>query len=585
MPAKIMTVAFGHHASDCVGRLRLRRAGVAHLAIAAALTVCGVHPIAAAPDAETPASAQAPAASDAQSKAKANVRFAIDEYRVEGADELPQIEVEEAVYPFLGPGRTTDDVEKARAALEKAYHDKGFQTVTVSVPQQNALGGVIVLKVTEGRVARLRIKGSRFYDLAAIKKHAPSLAEGKLPNFGAVTKDIVALNQWPDRRVTPALRAGTTPGMVDVDLNVEDKMPVHGSLELNNRASPNTTDLRLNASARYENLWQLGHSFTFSYQVAPQKPEEAQVFSGSYLARSQDIEWLSLLLYAVKSNSNVATIGDTNVVGPGHVIGTRAIITLPTRDGLFHTISAGIDYKHFDQDVRQADSSFSSPIDYYPIVTNYTATFQGENRLTQLNAGLTFGTRGLGSDPETFDNKRFKASGSFLYFRGDVSHTQDLPGGVQLYGKAQGQVADSPLVSSEQFSAGGLDTVRGYLESEVVGDNGVAGTIELRSPNISEWLVRVSKDNAAAGGAPANAPVNQLKDWRFFLFTDAAYVTVNQPLPEQTSRFDLASYGIGTRIKLSDYLNGAVTYAVAINDQAFTQAHQKRLLFRVWGEF
>ncbi len=67
------------------------------------------------------------------------------------------------------------------------------------------------------------------------RKRAP------FPNFGDVTKDIVSLNQWPDRRVTPALRAGVAPGTVDVDLNVEDKSPLHASLEVNNRQSPSTT--------------------------------------------------------------------------------------------------------------------------------------------------------------------------------------------------------------------------------------------------------------------------------------------------------------------------------------------------------
>src|SRR5262249_42502732 len=138
------------------------------------------------------------------SKAKpAQARFDIDEFRVEGADSLPQIEIEAAVYPFLGPNRTSDDVEKARAAVEKAYHDKGFQTVAVAVPQQDAQRGFIVLKVAENRIGRLRVKNSRYFDLANIKRNAPSLQEGTLPNFKDVTSDIVSLNRWPDRRVTP----------------------------------------------------------------------------------------------------------------------------------------------------------------------------------------------------------------------------------------------------------------------------------------------------------------------------------------------------------------------------------------------
>jgi len=528
-----------------------------------------------------PRSATPPDQATQKSAPRPQSRFDIDEYRVDGADELRQIDVEEAVYPFLGPGRTADDIEKARAALEKAYHDKGYQTVSVAVAPHDMQGGVVILKVMEGRVGRLRVAGSRYYDLAEIKRKAPSLAEGRLPDFNAVTKDIVALNQWPDRKVTPALRAGVTPGTVDVDLNLEDKPPLHASVELNNRASPNTTSQRLTASARYENLWQLGHSFSFTYQVAPQRQNDALVFSGSYLARFPECEWLSVLVYFVKSKSDIATLGGTNVIGPGEVFGTRAVITLPGRQGFFHSLSLGPDYKHFGQEVRQGDAGFSTPVHYYPFVTTYTATWQNEGALTQLNAGITFGTRGLGSDAFEFDDKRFKASGGFVYFKGDLSHTQDLPHGFQVYGKAQGQISDSPLVSSEQFSAGGLDTVRGYFESEVIGDKGIAGTAELRSPDIASWIKPLLKEAATAD----KPQISLLDDWRVFLFVDAAHVSIHEPLPEQETHFDLASYGVGTRFKLLQYANGQLIYAVPMKDQATTVAFDRRLLFRVWGEF
>src|SRR5215469_7160623 len=67
----------------------------------------------------------------------------IQEYRVEGTHKLSELEVEEAVYPYLGPGRTTEDVEHARAALEKAYQDKGYQTVSVQIPPQQVRNGVV----------------------------------------------------------------------------------------------------------------------------------------------------------------------------------------------------------------------------------------------------------------------------------------------------------------------------------------------------------------------------------------------------------------------------------------------------------
>ena len=579
---------------------------------AAALTVVGsvatVVPVYAAKEAakDSAAAAAAPAAGKQPAQANAPAqkpsaplqRFDIDDFAVQGAEKLPQVEIEEAIYPFLGPGKTSEDVEKARAALEKAYHDKGFQTVSVAVPQQNVTGGVVTLKVSELKVGRLRVKNSRYFDLDRIKDSAPSLKEGSVPNFTDVTKDIVSLNQWPDRRVTPALRAGVTPGTVDVDLNVEDKAPFHASLEVNNRQSPSTTASRVSATVHYDNLWQLGHSLSFTYQVAPERPSDAEVFSGSYMARIPNADWLNLLFYGVKSNSNVATIGGTNVVGPGMIIGERAVITLPTREGLFHTLSLGMDYKHFDQNVTVGTGGFSSPVTYYPLVATYGATFQEEKFTTQFNAAITYNIRTLSSPWDEFDAKRYKASPSFTHFNMDVSHTQELPEGFQLYGKVQGQMADGPLVSSEQFSLDGLDTVRGYLESEMLGDNGAVANIELRTPNVGSMLQGELKSETG-DGKPRFVTFN---DWRFFIFADVGYAAVQQPLPEQVSSFAAWSYGVGTRFKTFEYFNGMVVLAVpgttppeslpglpgvALPGVLLTGTHANvpRVNFRIWGEF
>lgn len=521
----------------------------------------------------------APTAQPAATPSQPSPRFDIDEFRVDGADKLPQIEVEEAIYPFLGPSRSADDVEKARAALEKSYHDKGYQTVSVSVPAQNVASRIVVLKVTEGKIGRLRVTNSKFHDLEKVKKGAPSLREGTLPNFNDVTKDIIALNQWPDRRVTPALRAGVTPGTVDVDLNVEDKLPLHGTLEYNNRQSPNTTPTRLNATVKYDNLWQLGHSLSLTYQVAPSRPGDAEVFSGSYLARIND--WASFLVYGVDSKSNVATVGGMNVIGPGQIVGARAVLTLPSRDNFFHSLSFGLDYKHFGQTVNMGTDSFSTPITYYPWTASYGATWQREGGLTQLNTSVTFNFRGPGSQFDDYWNKRAYADSNFIHLNAELSNTQELPEGFQIFSRVKGQVADGPQISSEQFSLGGFDTVRGYYESETIGDNGIAATLEVRSPDIGTLLQKQMKDETGQG-APRFTTFNE---WRVFGFVDAGHASIYRPLAEQQGQFDLWSYGVGTRFKIFNYVNGMVALAVPMTDQSTTHANKPRVLFNVSGEF
>src|SRR3569832_2159529 len=85
------------------------------------------------------------------------------EFQVEGNTVLSQMAIEEAVYPLLGPGKSVADVEKARVALEQAYHDAGYLTVYVSVPEQKVNNGVVVLKVTEGVIVCSRVSGVFFF--------------------------------------------------------------------------------------------------------------------------------------------------------------------------------------------------------------------------------------------------------------------------------------------------------------------------------------------------------------------------------------------------------------------------------------
>jgi hemolysin activation/secretion protein len=513
-----------------------------------------------------------PTAASPQAPAEARRKLYIREIRVIGVHSLPRVEVEETVYPFLGPDRTVEDVEGARSALEKAYHDKGFSATQVIIPEQTGRGGIVLLQIYEGRVGALRVKGSRYFLPSNIRRQAPSLAEGKIVNFNDVQRDIVGLNQLADRRVTPTIRAGAEPGTVDVDLNVEDKLPLHGSAELNNRNSANTTPLRLNAAVNYNNLWQLGHSAGASVQIAPEHMSDAQVFSGYYIARFPGYSDVSLMLQGTKQNSNVSSLGGADVVGRGESLGLHVLFALPQGKGFYQSFNLGIDYKYNSERVRISSSDATTPITYFPLSAAYSATWadkdkNGKGPVTDFNLTANFHIRGLGSSASEFDSVRYGADGSYLYLRGDLSHTHDLPGGFQVFAKAQAQLADQPLLNTEQFSGGGEGTVRGYLESAALGDNAFLGSIELRSPPIS----------ASFG--------KWLNEWRIYSFFEGGTLTVLEPLAQQQSHYTLASYGFGSRVRLVNHLNGSVDFAIPLYGLSPTSVHEGRVTFRVSTDF
>jgi hemolysin activation/secretion protein len=505
----------------------------------------------------------------------------ISEYRVHGAHGLTRLEIETAVYPYLGPGRTEDDVRAACDALEKAYRAKGYGAVSVRQSPQLAQGSVVHLQVLEGAVARLRVTGARYFSPEKIKEAAPSVAEGKVINLNDVTRDMIALNQLRDRTVTPSLEPGDQPGTYDINLQVKDSPPVHASAELNNYNSPNTTPLRATAAVSDTNLGQTGQGAGASFEIAPERHTDAEVLSAYVLAHFSGLPRLSLLLQGTKQNSNISTLGGSTVAGPGQTLALEGVYALPNGtdwntgkewSNFSDSLTFAFNYKHYQQTLRTAGSATGAagtivtPITYYPLTASYAATMTGlggRSSVTQFDAGTTLNIRGIGSSPSVFDRNRYGADGSFVIFHSDLSHTQDLPAGLQLFGKVQGQLANQPLVSSEEYSGGGQETVRGYLESETVGDDGGFATLELRSPSFLR-LIGVKSG-----------------EWRVYAFGDAGGLTLIDPLPEQQSRFSLSSVGIGSRMQVEDHLSGSCDAAYPLDSETYTRAHDVRVTFRV----
>jgi hemolysin activation/secretion protein len=498
---------------------------------------------------QSPSMARAAEAPASAAAAKPVKLFPVLEYRVEGNTLLQAIDIERAVTPFLGQGKSIQDVEAARHNLEKAYHDHGYQTVLVNIPQQEIGSGIVRLAVVEAPVGKLEIKGSRYHSLQVITATVPQLQNGTVPDFNEVQKELAQVNHTQDMHVTPVLRASATPGAVDVDLDVQDSLPLHATIEANNRYSANTSQLRLIGEVSYDNLFQRGQSMSVQYQTAPEDVAEAKIWSLSYVIPTNS--GLVLALYAVRSDSNIAAVGDLDVIGNGSVYGFRVIEPLPSAGSSFyHNVTAGFDYKDFKQDVTlEGSDDLPSPAKYGLYSVQYTGTWlgatdthhaaaatTGSRSNTTFETGVSFTVTALGFDnPGQFDHKRYGASSDFIILHAQLQRQQILPWNWSLVGAINGQLANEPLISNEQYSAGGVDSVRGYTEAERLGDDGGRASLELRTPQLLAGHSRFTNSY-------------------FYLFADGARVKILDPLPAQRTGYHLASEGVGFRFKYDGVL-------------------------------
>lgn len=162
------------------------------------------------------------------------------------------------------------------------------------------------------------------------------------------------------------------PGTMDVDLNVDDKNPWGGSLTLNNDYSADTKRLRAIASLSNSNLWQKGHSASLTFFTAPEKTDNAKVWSASYSLPLSE-QW-TLRFSGYQSDSDVATVGGTSVLGKGHSYGATTFYTLLSGGEWTHQLSLGLEFKDFDENVMYGGVEDRVPLKYAPLPSDITAT-------------------------------------------------------------------------------------------------------------------------------------------------------------------------------------------------------------------
>jgi hemolysin activation/secretion protein len=546
--------------------------------LAQTAAVAQVPAAAAAPVASTPRPADAAVVPAGAERAPA--KFVIEAFDVAGVTALPVGEVERLVYPFAGPDRTNEDVESARKALQDAYAARGFSAVVVEVPVQSRdtfAQGIVQLAVSEVPLGLLTVSDSRYHALSVTREAIPSLVAGKPIDVRALQADVTQANRFPDRTVNPVFKPGRRPGTLDVDLAVVDHRPLHASLQLDNDNSPSTTPLRMTANVRYTNLFQTGQTFTLTYINAPQQLREVEVVAGSYSVPLLNSPW-QISVSGYYSNSDVASVGGSTVLGAGYQVGVRAQY-VTSSEHLQRTFSFGPDFKDFKQKLTVAGAPASNaPVRYVPVELQYAVTGASEHSNYGLTFGTTFGLRavkgvvctqstGACVPGDVFQNREANSYENFVHADLSLDYSYALANDIVGAFRLSAQLADSHLITNEQYSGGGLRSVRGYYSSEAVGDDGVAASLELRSPSFAPLL-----------GA-------WLTEARFYGFVDSAFLKVIQPLPDVTSQYSLIGVGGGLSVRAFRRFSGQVLGAAALHDGVKTKQGDIRVNFVVKGDF
>jgi hemolysin activation/secretion protein len=230
-----------------------------------------VSPVAAAQgDASSAAATNAPARSSATAT-NAGPTFWVQGYEVHGNTLLSEATLKAIFARHTGTRVTKEDIFAALKDLQLEYHARGYDTITVTFPQQKIINGIFNVQVFEGHLAEIVVKGNRYYSSNNIMRALPGLRTNMILNSKLFQPELDRANANQDRQIFPEIHPGPETNTTSLFLTVKDRVPFHVKIEANNQSSPGTPEMRLNTSAVYGDLWQLDHSLGFQYSFSEEE--------------------------------------------------------------------------------------------------------------------------------------------------------------------------------------------------------------------------------------------------------------------------------------------------------------------------
>jgi len=464
-----------------------------------------------------------------------SAKFAISSYEIEGNTLLPESQVEQVLKAYLGADRSIDDVNAAADALRKAYEDAGYPVIKVFPPAQTAEAGRVKLKVIEGQIQTVLIKGNQAYNQKNIRNSLPPLQEKIKPNAKQIVAAIAAANENPAKQVAVNFQSAEEVGQIDAVINVTEDRPQKFTVGYDNMGATSTGVNRINLGYQDANLFNRDHMATVQFGTSLDHPSRSQQLSAGYRVPFYD-QGLSFDLIGAISRSTADTnvgFGSTRFVGNGYMLGARLNQSLVSAGEYRHRMIYGFDFKDFDNTCTGIAAGTCGTVTAMPVSATYFGAFNAPE--VQASAALSFAANipgGRHGNIEEYALARAGGTPNWNVWRANTNVLVPLPADLQIRVALAGQYSVDRLIPGEQFGLGGANSVRGYLERTVSGDRGYNGNLELYSPDFGK-LMPSSNINARA-----------LLFWDFgkVYFTDAnRYGEKSQPL---------SSIGAGLRFNL-----------------------------------
>lgn len=388
---------------------------------------------------------------------------------------------------FIGERVSEANIKNVQREIILYYRSRGRSVVDVVVPQQTSVGaGVLQIFVMEAVLGAVSVEGNRWTKPDRVSKSL-HLEEGAPIATGQLLEDINWLNTNPGRQISASLKPGANVGLSDVVLTIDENRPYRVFAGIENTGPRFTGAERFFVGGNWYNAFGLDHRLSYQY-TSDVELQFLRAHSASYEIPLPWRHTLTVFGGFADAESDFPT-GGVVQEGSSWQTSLRYNMPLPKIRTYAHDLSLGFDYKQFNNDLEFGGLTvFATDVN----VSQFNAQYRGSlaDRFGATSAGVTgvFSPGDLlgdNNDDASFALARAGSKAEYMYGRAHFERQTKLPMRFAWRLRAQGQIADGNLQSSEQLGLGGYSTIRGYDEREANGDAGFIVSNEIHFPPFS----------------------------------------------------------------------------------------------------
>lgn len=366
---------------------------------------------------------------------------------------------------------------------------------------------------------------------------------------------IAMLNTNPDRHASAVISASDEPNAVDLAYEIYEADPWHFYAQVDNAGteerqwSPRLGMVNTNVSGRDDRL-------SLMYQTVVEAPDENYAAFGNY-----DFPFLMprlrLGFYAGYSRFDIsteATGGITSFLGDGSFFGTTLRYNVAKIDDWLFDLTGSVSN---EESRVQPSLGQSSDVDLRLFGVGFQLHRSSEMSQTLFSFERLQNYDGSGAD--AFGQARIGADPDFIKYSASAQHRQFLDADKvhEVRARLMGIASNERLVPAKMTAFGGLYTVRGYEEDEIVADGGLLASLEYRS-DLTKSLH--SEQDGGNGKNTRPSPV----EVALLAFTDYGRPVINDPVPGEFDAQDMWGIGLGTVVEIGARFQAGIYHSWAL---------------------